>query len=62
MIFRTRSSVKLKKVDKIGRSRQVCLGKCDIGKHFVHVSSVPRHCVSSEISTAIGDRTETRSA
>ena len=27
----------------------------------VHVSSVPRHCVPSEISTAIGDGTETRS-
>ena len=33
----------------------------DSHRKQVHVSSVPRHCVPSEISTAIGDRTETRS-
>ena len=30
-------------------------------KKQVHVSSVPRHCVLSEISTAMRDGTETRS-
>ena len=33
----------------------------DLHRKQVHVSSVPRHCVPSEISRAIGDGTETRS-
>ena len=33
----------------------------DLHRKQVHVSSVPRHCVPSEISTAMRDGTETRS-
>ena len=33
----------------------------DLHRKQVHVSSVPRHCIPSEISRAIGDGTETRS-
>ena len=33
----------------------------DLHRKQVHVSSVPRHCVPSEVSTAIGDGTETQS-
>ena len=33
----------------------------DLHRKQVHVSSVPRHCVPSEISTTMRDRTETRS-
>ena len=33
----------------------------DLHKKQVHVSSVPRHCIPSEISAAMRDGTETRS-
>ena len=31
----------------------------DLHRKHVHVSSVPRHCIPSEISTAMRDGTET---